>query len=77
MECKKVTSKRVVYIKFHKGRRYWSDDKYEFYIIKRFDRTKLIRGYIGFAMPGNYKIRINFRGCEYITVKGHTFTALY
>ena len=62
-------------IKFQESQRYWSDDKYEFFVIKRFDRTGLIRGYIGFSMPGNYKIRIDFQGREYITAKGRIFTA--
>jgi len=64
-------------MKFIVNRRYWSEDKYEIYVCNRFDRTNLLRVEVGFGLPANYKIRRDFRGCEYIKAKGHVFTALY
>ncbi len=62
-------------VKFETGRRYWSDDRYEMYVVDRFDRTGLIRVEVGFAMPANYKIRKDYYGCEYIIAKGREFRA--
>jgi hypothetical protein len=62
-------------MRFCINRRYWSEDRYEMLVVNRFDRTGLIRAEIGFALPANYKIRKDRRGCEYIVAKGRTFRA--
>jgi hypothetical protein len=69
-------------MKFKEGRRYWSDDRRELYVIGRRERTRTDGNYnpriyaeIGFAKPAYYKIRLDFRGRETVTTKNHVFTA--
>jgi hypothetical protein len=45
------------------------------YVVGRFDRTGMLRAEVGFALPANYKIRLDFWGCEYIMVRGREFRA--
>ena len=60
-------------MKFITDRRYWSEDGYEMYVCGRFDRTNLLRVEVGFGFPANYKIRIDYRGYEWIRAKGRMF----
>ena len=62
-------------MKFIAGCRYWSDDKYEMFVVNRFDRTGIVRCELGFGLPANYKIRYDFKGCEYINAKGRVYSA--
>jgi len=62
-------------VKFIVGRRYWSKDKYEIFVVNRFDRTNLLRVEAGFGLPANYKIRKGFDGREYIISKKRVFEA--
>jgi hypothetical protein len=65
-------------MKFIEGRRYFAvDGKNDFTVEKRFGNKNLVRGFVGFGLPANYKIRADYRGCEYITAKGHVFEARY
>jgi hypothetical protein len=56
-------------------RRYWSDDRYEMYVVNRFDRIGFVRVELGFGLPANYKIRKDTLGREYIIAKGRTYRA--
>jgi hypothetical protein len=60
-------------MKFIVGRRYWSDDKYEIYVVERFERTNLLRVEAGLGLPANYKIRKGFDGREYIIAKKRVY----
>ena len=62
-------------MQFIVNRRYWSDDRYEMFVVNRFDMTNLLRVEVGFGLPANYKIRRDFQGREFITSKGRTFRA--
>ena len=62
-------------MKFVVGMRYFSEDNYEMVVYNRYDSEGLLRVAVGFGNPGNYKIRKDWRGCEWITAKKHVFTA--
>jgi|GEM_PF-4207325 len=62
-------------MKFVAGRCYWSEDKYEMYVVNRFDGTNLLRVEVGFGLPANYKIRRDNRGREWIKAKGRIYRA--
>jgi hypothetical protein len=63
------------YMRFIERQRYWSEDKYEMYVVRRFDNTELLRVEIGFGLPANYRLRQDVFGREYIQAKGHIFRA--
>jgi len=69
-------------MKFIEGRRYWSEyfgrtthERYEIYVVRRYDSTNLLRLEAGFALPANYKIRKEHNGREWVKVKGHIYKA--
>ena len=62
-------------MKFIENRRYWSDDKYEMYVVKRFDLHGLLRVEVGFGLPANYRVRKDAHGREYIQAKGRIYKA--
>ena len=64
-------------MRFIVNRRYWSEDKYEMFVCDRFDRTGLLRVEVGFGLPVNYKIRKDYRGCEWIKAKGRIYRATH
>jgi len=63
-------------MKFNVGQCYWSEDKYQMYVVNRFDRTNLLRVELGFGLQANYKIRKRcFDGREYIIAKKRVYWA--
>jgi hypothetical protein len=73
-----------MHMKFKEGRRYWSDDGRELFVIGRRERTRTdgtlnprIYAEVGLGMPAYYKIRLDFRGRETVTAKNRVFTAAY
>jgi len=63
-------------MRFIEGRRYWSDDKYEIFVVKRYDRTNLLRAEVGFGLPANYKIRTDALSREWIKAKDRIYRAI-
>jgi len=62
---------------FSIGSRYWSEDKYEMFVVDRNETKGKIKLEVGLGMPAWYKLRVNALGRETVTAKGHTFETGY
>ena len=62
---------------FSVGSRYWSEDKYEMFVVDRNDMKGKIKLEVGLGMPAWYKLRVNALGRETVVARGHTFEAGY
>ena len=62
-------------MKFVIDRKYFSEDRFEMYVVGRFDNTNIIRAEIGFGLPKNFKIRKDHTDCEYILANGRVYRA--
>jgi len=61
--------------------RYFSPDNYEMVVLERVEKMKngavlpRVYAYSGFANPAYYRIRVNGRKNETVTIQGHVFEA--